>query len=295
MTQLLDSARTFIVGNARLLERRRYEYLFADGGHQPVLAALLGYQNPDGGFGNALEPDKRTGTSQPIDQELALRFLDEIDGEREVALRICDFLQTITTAEGGVPFVLPTVRDAPRAEWWNTESDEPPATINPTASIAGLLYKLGVEHPWLDRATAFCWRQIEDGELGGHDFFCVLHFLEHVPDRQRAEQAFERVSRQLLDSGLVALDPAAEGYVFMPLDFAPAPSNLARRLFDDATIEKHLDALESRQQPDGGWPIAWPPVSPGCELEYRGIVTVNALKTLQAYGRLKAKNLEPRT
>jgi hypothetical protein len=189
-----------------------------------------------------------------------------------------------------VPFVLPTVRDAPRAEWWNTESDDPPATINPTASIAGLLYKQGVEHPWLERATAFCWRQIEEGELAGHDFFCVLLFLEHVPDRQRAEQAFERVSRQILDSGLVAFDPAAEGYVFWPLDFAPAPSNLGRRLFDDATIEKHLDALVSRQQPDGGWPIAWPPISPGCELEYRGIVTVNALKTLQAYGRLRTKN-----
>lgn len=290
MAHLLDSARMFILSNARLLERRRYDYLFGEGDRRQVLAALLGYQNPDGGFGSALEPDKRTDTSQPIDQELALRFLDEIGGEREVARRICDFLATITTAEGGVPFVLPTVRDAPRAEWWNSESDDPPATINPTASIAGLLYKQGVAHPWLDRAAAFCWRQIEEGELAGHDFFCVLLFLEHVPDRLRAEQAFEHVSRQLLDSGTVAFDPAAAGYVFMPLDFAPVPSSLARRLFDDATIEKHLAALESRQQPDGGWPITWPPVSPGCELEYRGIVTVNALKTLHAYGRLGMKN-----
>lgn len=295
MTDLLESAQTFIVSNARLLERRRYDYLFGKGDRRQVLAALLGYQNSDGGFGNALEPDKRTGTSQPIDQELALRVLDEIGGEREVAWRICDFLATITTAEGGVPFVLPTVRDAPRAEWWNTERDDPPATINPTASIAGLLYKQRVEHPWLERATAFCWRQIEEGELDGHDFFCALLFLEHAPDRRRAEQAFERVGRQLLDSGAITFDPAAEGYVFMPLDFAPAPISLARRLFDDATIEKHLDALERRQQPDGGWPIAWPPVSPGCELEYRGIVTVNALKTLQAYGRMETKNLEPET
>lgn len=196
MTNLLDSARTFIVSNARLLERQRLAYLFAEGSRQQVLAALLGYQNPDGGFGNALEPDKRTGTSQPIDQELALSFLDEIGGEREVALRICDFLETITTAEGGVPFVLPTVRDAPGAPWWNTESDDPPATINPTASIAGLLYKQGIEHRWLNHATTFCWRQIEEGELAGHDFFCALLFLEHVPDRQRAEQAFERISRQ---------------------------------------------------------------------------------------------------
>lgn len=287
MSNLLESAQTFIVNNARLLERQRLAYLLGTGSRQQVLSSLLGYQNPDGGFGNALEPDKRTSSSQPIDQELALRFLDEIDGEPEVARRICNFLQTITTDEGGVPFVLPPVRDAPRADWWNTDSDAPPATINPTASIAGLLYKQDVAHPWLERATAFCWRQIEEGELAGHDFFCVLHFLEHVPDRRRAERAFERVSRQILDSGLVAFDPAASGYVFMPLDFAPEPSSLGRRLFDDATIEKHLDALVGKQQPDGGWPITWPPISPGCELEYRGIVTVNAIKTLKAYGRVR--------
>lgn len=286
MINLLDSARTFIVSNARLLERQRFAYLFGEGSRQQVLAALLGYQNPDGGFGNALEPDKRTGTSQPIDQELALSLLDEIGGAREVALRICDFLETITTAEGGVPFVLPTVRDAPSAPWWNTESDDPPATINPTASIAGLLYKQGIEHPWRNHATTFCWRQIEEGALADHDFFCALLFLEHVPDRQRAEQAVERISRQLLDSGAIAFDPEASGYVFMPLDFAPAPSSLGRQLFDDATIRTHLDALASRQQADGGWPIAWPPVSPGCELEYRGIVTLNALKTLKAYEHL---------
>ena len=64
----LENAYTFILNNARLLERRRFAYLFGGGPREPVLAALRAYQNPDGGFGNALEPDKRTPTSQPIDQ-----------------------------------------------------------------------------------------------------------------------------------------------------------------------------------------------------------------------------------
>jgi hypothetical protein len=285
---ILDQAETFILNNARLLERRLFTYLFGNGSKQHVIAALRAYQNEDGGFGNALEPDKRTSTSQPIDQEVALRVLDDVGFDADIALSVCDFLETITTADGGVPFVLPSVRDAPRAPWWNTDTDDPPASINPTASIAGLLHKHGVHHPWLVRATAFCWQQIEQlDKTTDNDLLCVLLFLEHVSDRERAEHAFRRVGALLLGSGHVSLDPQTSGYAHMPLDYAPSPHSLCRRLFDDATINTHLDALAHKQQADGGWPISWPAVSPACELEYRGVVTINTLKTLTAYGYLR--------
>ncbi len=285
MSQILASAHTFMLSNARLLERRLFAFLFQHGDRQTVNAALLAYQNGDGGFGNALEPDKRTATSQPIDQEVALSVLDDIGFDMPTALQVCHFLATITTDAGGVPFVLPTVRDAPRAPWWNTEVDHPTASINPTASIAGLLHKHGVHHPWLDRATGFCWQQIEETALENpHDFLCVLRFIEHVPDRARAARAFERISSQLLAGGHVTYEPEAAGYVFTPLHYAPSPQCLTRQLFDEGTIQKHLAALAHKQQADGGWPIAWPAISPACEVEYRGVVTLGALKTLQAYG-----------
>ena len=287
MTQILDSAQTFILNNARLLERHLFAYLFQGGDRQNVLAALVAYQNEDGGFGNALEPDKRTRTSQPVDQEFALRILDDIGFEPSIALQICDFLETITR-DGGVPFVLPTVRDAPRAEWWNPETDDPPPSINPTASIAGLLHKHHIQHPWLEGATDFCWRQIEHfQDLGGHDLLCILLFLEHVPDRDRAEDAFKKISAYLLESELIAYDPQASGYVFMPLAFAPAPDSICRPLFEDAIIQTHLEALARQQQEDGGWPITWNAISPACEMENRGIVTVRTLQTLKAYDYLE--------
>lgn len=288
MSQLLESARTFILSNARLLERHLFDFLFQQGHSDRVRAALLAYQNTDGGFGNALEPDKRTASSLPIDQEIALRVLDDIGFDTPIALQICDFLETITAVEGGVPFVLPTVRDAPRAEWWNTDLDEPPASINPTASIAGLLHKYELRHPWLDRATDYCWQYVEHQQIsGGHDFLCIQLFLEYVTDRQRAERAFERISAQLMAGGHITYDPSAPGYVFMPLTYAPSPQKMSRRLFDTTTIERHLAALANKQQKDGGWPISWSAISPACELEYRGIVTLNVLKTLKAYDHIK--------
>lgn len=140
LPSVLEQARRLLLSNARLLERRHFAFLFEEGPREAVLTALRAYQNEDGGFGNALEPDKRCLESQPIDQEIALHVLDDVGLEDDMVQSLCDYLVTITTEEGGVPFVLPSVRNAPRAKWWNTE-DDPPASINPTASIAGLLHK----------------------------------------------------------------------------------------------------------------------------------------------------------
>jgi hypothetical protein len=90
----------------------------------------------------------------------------------------------------------------------------------------------------------------------------------------------------LFDRDMVALDPDAEGEVHTPLDFAPNPDSIARRLFDEATIEAHLDHLAASQADDGGWTFNWPAWSPVAASEWRGSRTVTALCTLRANGRL---------
>lgn len=285
MAHKLDLAWTFLLNNGRLLERRLFAFHFRGGSRDAVLTALRAYQNADGGFGNALEPDKRTPTSQPIDQEVALRVMDDAGFDEAIVRRMCDWLATVTTNEGGVPFTLPTVRDAPHAPWWGTDDLHPPANINPTASIAGLLHKLDVKHIWLDRATGYCWRVIETTDIEEvHALLTVLTFLQYASDHARAERAFERVAANVMK--VVTLDPNAQGYVHRPLEFAPRPDSIARRLFSDDAIAANLDHLQALQQADGGWPIAWPTVSAANEYEYRGVVTLGALKTLRAYGRV---------
>jgi hypothetical protein len=283
---VLRGAEQFSLMNARLLERLRFAFLFAGGPGERVLAALKAYQNPDGGFGNALEPDKRCVDSQPVDQEMGLGILEEIGFDAPTVQRVCDHLMSISTPEGGVPFVLPTVGSAPRAPWWNT-SPNPPTNLNPTASIAGYLYQAQVQHPWLERAAAFCWAGVERVMAKDpHELLCVLRFLRHAPDRARAERELRRLGDLMMKSGVVALDPHAGGYVFGPLDFVPTPGDPLYALFSPQVIAEHLDALCARQQADGGWPITWQAVSPACEMEYRGIRTIEALKVLKAYGRL---------
>jgi hypothetical protein len=289
MTTTPDVARAtdFIWRTARLIDRLQFAYLFLNGSRGALLAALRPYQNTDGGFGNGLEPDIRAPVSQPVPVASALQILDAVDSMSDPMVKqACDYLVTITTPEGGVPFVLPSVRAYPRAPWWET-NDNLPASLNPTAAIAGLLHKHRVDHPWLAGATAYCWRQLETLDAtNAYEVRAILPFLDYVPDRARAESLFAWIGPKIFEQHLVELDPAAPGDIHTPLNYAPRPDTLARRLFRDEVIETHLDALVAGQQEDGGWTFNWLDWNPGTTLEWRGWLTLEALSTFRAYGRL---------
>ncbi len=282
-----DAAAAFVAANARVLDRRRFQRLFEDGPTAPVRDAVAAYRNDDGGFGHALEPDCRAPGSQPAAAEMALRILDEADAWDEGLVRgACDWLTAVSPAEGGAAFVEPTLAGWPHAPWWVPEEGHP-ASLIATGMIAGTLHARGVSHPWLDGATEVMWNRIGTlTETSGYEMFGVLRFLQHVPDRDRAREAFVRVSPLLIERNLVALDPEASGEVHGVLDFAPEPDSLARSLFDDVTVKAHLDHLAQAQRDDGGWTFNWPTWSPAAELDWRGFLTVDALRVLRANARL---------
>jgi hypothetical protein len=286
-----DAAADFLAAHARVLDRRVFQRLFCAGAGGPVRDAVAAYGNEDGGFGHALEPDCRAAASQPAAVEMALRIMDTADAWDERLVRdAVDWLVTVAPTEGGAAFVEASVSQGPHAPWWVPEEGHPASLIQ-TGQIAGLLYARGFAHPWLERATEVMWSRIEtlpepDGTgPGGYEMFGVLAFLEQVPDRARAQDAFERVGPLLLSRELVALAPEAPGEAHSPLDFAPLPGSIARRLFDAATIEAHLDHLAGAQRDDGGWMFNWSSWSPAAEADWRGFLTVDALRVLRANGR----------
>jgi hypothetical protein len=93
----------------------------------------------------------------------------------------------------------------------------------------------------------------------------------------------ERIAQRISKPGVVDLDPKAAGYIKTPINWAPTPQSFCRKLFDDATLSRHLSALAAQQQADGGWPINWETTGPGVTLEWRGWSTIVALHTLQTY------------
>jgi hypothetical protein len=284
----LDKAEEFMWLNARLVDRLRFDYHFRGGDAARVVGALRPYQNDDGGFGNAFEPDLRGPGSQPCTVDLALGVLDDVGAmETDMVPDVIDYLASIARPDGGIPFVLPTVVNTPRAPWWVLE-EGPPGALNPTGGILGRLHKNGIRHEWIDRGTQFCWHRLDAlTSTTSYEVGSILTFLAHVPDRPRAEAAWGRVATMILDGKLAELDPDADGEVHSPLAFAPTPHSLARQLFDDDVITKHLDATEAAQQADGGWRFNFQSWTPITEPEWRGWVTLETLITLRAYGRLR--------
>lgn len=286
---MIEEARSFLWLNARVLEQRRFLYLFDGGPAEPVTAAVLAYRNDDGGFGHALEPDGRGPTSQPLHTFTALSLLHEV-GVTDYAEQACDFLATVGNADGGVPNCLATARDHPRAPWWQV-SDE--SDLLMTGLLAGVVHQTGVRHPWLDRATEFCWQRIGDlAKSHPYEINACVTFLDHVPDRPRAEREAERLGALVREQGLVDLGEgqATEGYAAgetpKPTMYASTPDSLARRWFSDDEMSRALDELAADQRDDGGWTFPWAAWTPVTTYEWRPIMTIEALVTLRAYGRI---------
>jgi hypothetical protein len=288
MTSVVGQARTFLENNGRILARRRFAYLFEGASNRPALRALESYQNEDGGFGHALEPDLRGPESEPIPTWTALGLLDELNGfTRSRVDRILAYLESIEVGRAGVPFVLPAASRSPHAPWWESGPGTPKASINPTAGIAALLHKWGLSAPWLDRATEYSWREIDRLKaVNPYELRVTLAFLDQVPDRARASKALERLRPRILKGNVVELDPRANGDHFRPLDFAPEPDRLSRTLFSDADTSRHLDWIERTQATDGGWRVHFPIWTPITRFEWGGWQTLEMLKVLRANGRL---------
>jgi hypothetical protein len=279
-----DAAERFLAAHGRVLDRRRFERLFRDGDPEPVARAVAAYRNADGGFGHALEPDGRSPGSQPAAVALALRTLDEADAwDDELVGGTLDWLERNAPDEGGAAFVDPSIAGWPHAPWWVPE-DGARAALYSTGQITAVLYARGVDHPWLAGATEVMWSRIDAlTDAQAYELIGAARFLDAVPSRERARAALEHLAPAL--HAQVTLDPDAPGEVHGILDFAPEPQSLARALFDDATVQRHLDHLAAGQREDGGWTFNWPAWSPAAEADWRGSLTVDALLMLRANRR----------
>ncbi len=283
---VLARATDFLWHNARLLERTLFAHQFLDGPAEHVHDAVLAYRNPDGGFGHALEPDIRAPASQPLHLEVALHAL-QAAGVRDTGLArgACDFLAAVADGNGVVPLALRGMLAYPRAAHW-TDLDPPSDSPNCTAALVGLLLYQGVSHPWLEQASAWCWSRLAEPITEAHAIRSALTFLQFAPDRTRAEALAARVAAQASGARYFNATPGTDSYGLTPLFLIPAPDAVGREAFSGALIAAHLNDLLTRQADDGGWPIAWIPPGPGAAMEWRGIVTLEALITLRAYRRI---------
>jgi hypothetical protein len=287
----LTAAADFLAGSARVLDRRRFGLLFGDGGPTPVLAAVDGYRNADGGYGWGLEPDLRSRTSQPGGALHAFEvFADVGPVVSGRARELCDWLDGVTLPDGGLPFALPVPDPAACAPFW-ASADAGTSSLQITAVVAAVAHRVAVfdpdvaGHPWLARATGYCLGAVRD--VGPEPHALVLAFAAQfldaaTPVSPSAAGLVDALRPHVPADGLLHVGGGADDEFMRPLDFAPFPGGPARSLFDPGVVEADLERLAAAQQPDGGWPVDFGSYSPAATLEWRGHRTVQALEVLRA-------------
>ena len=295
MTVDLSAAAGFLAGSARVLDRRRFDLLFGDGAAEPVLAAVDGYRNPDGGYGWGLEPDLRSRTSQPGGALHAFEvFADVGEAASYRAMELGDWLLSVSLPDGGLPFALPVPDAAACAPFW-AGADSSRSSLQITAIVAGAAHRAAAhipaleEHPWLATATDHCVRAVTALTEAPHpmELAFAVQFLDAAArDRPDAVEALDRLRPWVPADGRLHVTGGAEDEYMRPLDFAPLPGGPARSLFAPEVVEAELERLGGAQQPDGGWTVDFASYSPAAALEWRGLRTVDSLVLLRANGVL---------
>lgn len=287
---------------ARVLEQRRFAHHFTGGGAEPVETALAAYRNEDGGYGHGLEPELRGPVSRPTHTAHALYVLDSAGRCRGPRVeRVCRYLTLVSAPDGALPPQapenLPHAPDAPGASAPAVRGE-----LLTTGPVVGLLHRNQVWHAWLFRATDFCWAAVDALEKPHpYEVAAAVAFLDGVPDRSRAAGAADRLGRLVRERRMAVLDPGRPeaypgattyavgdppgGERLLPHDYARVPESVARRWFTDEEMDGSLRFLARAQRADGGWPPGRPAWAPVATSERRPMATIEALRTLRAYGR----------
>jgi hypothetical protein len=294
---ITERAAAFIWLTGNALEQRRLALLLGSGDRDAVRTALDAHRTADGGYAFAIEPDVKGPDPHPISAMGAIEILDEADAlDQDTAAPVCDWLLRHTTPDGGVPDLLANITDYPRPPWVEPPPQDRGGLLT-TARTAGLLLKHGIEHSWIDGASAFCRNAISGLEATHpYEAFSIVAFLDNTPDRAWAAAESKRIGALVRDAGLVLLDPAnpdgltpPPGYAVAEFtyacDLAPTPQSLAAAWFTADEMRTALDHLVSEQREDGGWPIHYRRWSPAIEQQARPGYTLAALRKLRAWDR----------
>jgi hypothetical protein len=292
-----EAACAFVEANGRPLDAALLALQLGRGSADDTLAALVAFQNADGGFGHGLEPDMTSPASTAIATSIGLRYLARLEtpARRPTVIAAIGWLDGALDREAGVwPIVGQDVELAPHAPWW-TWSEALAENwngfrFNPTAEVLAHLYAFRELAPaaMLECVEAGLRRTLAQVQLVdfAYDLKCAIRLAESdalPPDLARSLTA-------LLRRSIAAQDPSDEHG--SPFDAAPTPSSPFADLVD-GRIEPALTSLIAAHGEDGGWSPFWDwgfvdaKAWAKAKADWRGHLTREALETLLAYGRVE--------
>lgn len=269
-SQAFIEIRTWIYRHARPLELALWQYHFENGTPEAVLSALSFYQNEDGGFGHALEPDNWNPHSSPYTTLYALHKLSEIhftDTAHPMMRGIFRFLEDSEYhCENGWMFNIPSNDHYPRAPWWNysREANEY-ESVGVSLGIACFVLKLAEKDSFLyKRAMTLIEKLITRlqtdapcGDMGIGGYCQLRDTLINLGLTNQFDLALLSDSIKRLVFNAIERDVSRWAYYGKrPSSFISSPDSEYYRENEDIT-QKELDYLIETRPEDEVWGITW--------------------------------------
>lgn len=260
-----QKARTFIYRNARPIDLLRWQYHFEGGSKEAVLTALAAYQNEDGGFGHALEPDAWNPNSTPIQTWAAtevLREIDFTDSTHPIITGILQYLASGKDFEG--KFWYNTVcsnNNYPHASWWHTDSDSTCHNdYNPTACLAGFITRFAGKDSDLLRLGYRIAKEAYEAYFGQdllgdmHTASCYVRLWQYCEEAGRADIIdLSALKERLLDQVRHGITKNAvkweTGYICKPSQFLNNSNSIFYYFRDNTFILLHHFLKKTKKTP----------------------------------------------
>jgi len=296
-----ERARRFVEAHGRPLEIARLCFHFDGAPADQVLDELVTFQNADGGFGHALEPDCRIPESSALATSVAFQILREIDATTPndmISAAMAYLLHTLDYTLLTWRIVPPAISSIPQAPWWNEEAHPSrPATfvLNPTAELVGYLYTFREQVPQatLSLLTDCVLSAVEgSNSMIMHDLLCCKRLTETERLEPTARNRLLSSLFRLLDKTVCRVPAQWSQYTLRPIQVAEDPGSPFAAALQDI-IPQNLDYEVAAQQADGSWAPHWcwgdlhPQAWEKARLEWAGVLVVEKLVALKKYGRIQ--------
>ncbi len=286
-------ARTFLLTDARELERVRFLYEFESGSPSLVLDALAKFQNADGGFGNALEPDLRCPESSALATSVALRTLLSLPKPLAMPLieKTVKWLEANWSEEHQCwPIITEEANSSPRAPWWNWDSATASKSVfNPAADIAAALREHEIDSGLIHKSTS---KQIDTlraaADIEDHDLICLVRQVEC---KAINDQSLIALIRQAIRDKITKTPDDLANYGLRPRFIISSPSSVFCE--DSRTeVDMEMGILITSQAENGSWAPNWSWFGQfnetwlEAEKEWRGAITLDILLWFRAFDRI---------
>lgn len=259
----------WIYRNGRQIESSLWEFHFEGGTVENVLRALEFYQNEDGGFGNALEPDSWNPESSPYTTLYAINMLKSIgfvDKNAPIYQGIIRYLESRKYFENKQwMFSIPTNDNYPHAPWWNYHPEENKTqSIGVTAKLTAFILNTFDENSELYKISLTIARDIlhklmdaeNHGEMGIGSYIILMDTLKTLTIEIDYLDKIQQKLNELVRHSIEQDTSKWQFHVVRPSKYITSPDSPYYEE-NKEIIEAELNYIIQTKPKDDVWGITW--------------------------------------